>query len=56
MLFTIQFKEPKSREWKDNDNYQPSSDRNSLALEVQKLAKAYPTVAFRVLSPKKAKS
>ena len=53
MLFTIQFK-AKGQPWTNDANFKPSSDRQPLALEVQKLSKANPGTAFRVLTEKTA--
>jgi len=51
MLFTIQFK-AKGQTWANDLNFQPTTDRASLALKVQELAKANPGTAFRVLTTK----
>ena len=46
-MYTIQFKQ-KGADWANDANFQPSQDRNALAIKVQELAKANPGIAFRV--------
>ena len=52
-MYTIQFKQ-KGSEWANDANFQPSADRQPLAIKALELAKANPGIAFRVHSPAKS--
>ena len=52
-MYTIQFKS-KGSDWQNDANFQPESDRQKLALQVQALAKANIGTAFRVHTEPKA--
>lgn len=53
-MFKIQFKQ-KGQDWLDDKNFQPSANREELAIKVLELSKANIGIAFRVLTPPRGK-
>ena len=55
-MYRLQFKNQGEKVWSDDANNAPSNDREALAKKALELARQYPGVSFRVLSPAKEKN